>query len=124
MDSDHDWINRVFDQLDGCLEFESLGGMSWRLTDEGLLVIAPSGIEMVGGRDDGEEVFPFFRLEISELAKLFDEPPDISWSARGQSVWFEGKIDGETAWMEVRATPFDNEDPRFVVYPDGSVREK
>ena len=39
-------------------------------------------------------------------------------------MWFEGKIDEEAAWIDVRATPFDDEDPCFVVYPDGSVREK
>ena len=124
MQSKYAWINRILAQLDGCLEFESLGGFCWRVTADHLLIVAPSLSQIMGGQNDGGEVFPFFHFQISEFAQVFDEPPDMNWSTSKKSLWFEGRIGGEDAWLEVRSEPFDDEEPHFNLYADGSLGER
>jgi hypothetical protein len=125
MEHKQTWIARAIERFDTCLELNSPGGMSWRFVeDDHLLIIAPSTIEMVGGRDDGESIFPSFHLDVGDLAGVFDEPPQISWSTREQTVSLEGKIAGKDAWIEVQSEPFNDEGPRYNLYSDGSLGEK
>lgn len=111
------WVERAVEHLQSCLEIESLGGVSWRFVEvEGLMIIAPSLLEMVGGRNDGEEIYSFFNLDVGELVEVFDEPPVIYWSTREQMVSLEGRIGGEDAWLQIRSLPFDDEEPSFNLY--------
>lgn len=119
------WIERAVEHLQSCLGMESLGGVSWRFVEEeGLLIVAPSLLEMIGGRNDREEVYTFFGLDIGELAGVFDAPPVIYWSTREQMVSLEGRIGGEDTWLQIRSLPFDDEEPSFNLYSDGSLGER
>ena len=125
MQSDRTWIHRALDRLEACLELQSLGGISWRLTDDELLIVAPVRIEVVGGRDDGSDVFPLFVFDVGAFVEIFDEPPDVRWATGPMpSVSIEGKIDGEAAWIEVQAEPFEDEEPHFTLRPDGSLGKR
>ena len=124
MKTERDWVKTALDRLDACLQWESLGGMGWRLIEDGPLIVAPALIEMIGGRNDGEEVFAAFSLDLGEFARVFDAPPQIIWSTRERSVSFEGKIGEEDAWIEIRSEPFDDDTSHFNLYADGSLGEK
>ena len=61
-------------------ESHSLGSFELRFSpEECQLIIAPAVPEMVGGAEDGEEVFPFFSIHLAELAKAFDALPMARW---------------------------------------------
>lgn len=90
-----EWVETVLRQLDGSLECQSEGTISWRfIEDENCLLLAPSVIEIVGGAEDGETVYPFYSLAVSQLVQVFDELPDMHWDTMNDEFSLEGKIDG------------------------------
>jgi hypothetical protein len=119
------WVERVLDQLDQSLEWQSPGALSWRFhEDEHWLRLAPSVVELVGGADDGESVYPFFSLHLSHLIEIFDRLPEMLWSTMGNEFSLEGKINGEDAWITFSRDPFDDEEPQDVLDPNGGIRRK
>lgn len=51
--------------------------------------------------------------------------PSIHWASEPNPyISVEGQIGGEEAWIELRAEPFEDEEPRFTLQPDGSLRER
>ncbi len=51
------WVEKLFDQIDQSLEWQSRETMAWRFSEEDNgLTIAPCPLEVVGGADDGESV--------------------------------------------------------------------
>ena len=120
-----DWLNKVRDQLEQSVEFSSIGGMVWRLDSERRCLILSPGIqEISGGPDDGAEVFPFYTLQVSAFAELFDEPPEIQWDNRHNELSIEGKIGGDDACLVFCREPFDGDKPRAIIDPDGGIRDK
>jgi hypothetical protein len=119
------WPEKVFDQLDKALEWQSPGTISWRFhEDENWLRLGPSVVEVVGGAEDGETVYPFFSLNISHLIEVFDELPALLWNTMSNEFSLEGKIDGEDVWITMSREPFDDEEPQDVLDPKGGIIRK
>ena len=119
------WVEKFLDQVEEALEWQPLGTMSWRFhEDENWLRLAPSLVEIVGGAEDGEAVFPFYSLYLSRLIDVFDELPEMFWNTMHNEFSLEGKIDGDDAWITFSREPFDDEEPQDVLDPDGGIREK
>jgi hypothetical protein len=119
------WVEKVLDQLDQSLEWQSPGALSWRLhEDEHWLRLAPSVVELVGGADDGEAVYSFFSLNVSHLIEIFDQLPEMLWNIMSDEFSLEGKINGEDAWITFSRKPFDDEEPQDVLDPNGGIRKK
>jgi len=119
------WIEKFLDQLETAIKWQSPGTMSWRFhEDENWLRLAPSLVELVGGADDGEAVYPFFSLHLSNLMEIFDELPEMSWDGMNNEFSVEGKIDGDDAWITISREPFDDEEPEDVFDPKGGIRKK
>jgi len=88
------------------------------------LIIAPVLAEIVGGAEDGEEVFPFFSMHLAALAQAFDALPEMSWDTMHDDLHVEGEIDGEDAWITIQKFPFEEEDrPRWVI-EGGTIRKR
>ena len=94
------------------------------LRGERLLRMAPCPLEVVGGADDGEVIFPNFSLHIAHLIEVFDGVPEILWSTMNGEISLDGKIDGEEAWIMLYDRPFDDEEPGDVLDPEGGIRPK
>src|SRR5436309_11904356 len=119
------WVEKFFDQLDLSLEWHSPGTMAWRFAEEeGWLQIAPCPLEVVGGADDGESVYPFYSLHVSALLEVFDDVPEMLWSTMAHEFSLEGKIDGQDAWITFHEAPFDGEEPDDVLDPNSGIRKK
>ena len=119
------WVQKALNQLDRALEWSSLGKISWRYAqEESCLTLAPALLEVVGGADDGEAVYPFYSLEVSAFGEVFDEPPSTLWNGMTNELSMEGRIGGDNAWIIFRREPFDDDQPQDVVEPDGGVRER
>jgi len=119
------WVEKFLDQLDLSLEWQSLGTMAWRFSEEeGWLQIAPCPLEVVGGADDGESVYNFYSLQATHLIKIFDGVPEMLWTTMHGEFSVEGKIDGEDAWITLHEAPFEDEEPRDVLDPNGGIRPK
>ena len=119
------WVEKVLDRLDEALEWQSPGIISWRFhEDENWLRLAPSTIELVGGADDGESVYPFYSVHVSHLIEIFDELPEMHWDTMNNHFSVEGKIDGEDAWITFSREPFDDEEPENILDPKGGIRKK
>jgi len=119
------WVQKALEQLDLSVEWRSLGKMAWRYVEEdSCLTLAPALLEMVGGADDGEAVYPFYTLEVSSFVEIFDGPPTTHWDGMANELSMESKIDGDDAWIIFKREPFDDDEPQDVVDPDGGIREK
>jgi hypothetical protein len=60
------WIDALLAKLELFVELQSSGALDIQYA-EGELVISPDVLELVGGENDGDEVFPFFNVELSAL---------------------------------------------------------
>ena len=119
------WVEKFLDQLSEALEQRSPGTMSWRFhEDENWLRVAPALVELIGGADDGEPVFPFYSLHVSHLLEIFDELPEMLWDTMSNEFSVEGQIDGDDAWITFSQDPFDDEEPQEVLDPQGGLRIK
>jgi len=120
-----DWIEKALDKIGEAVEWQSMGTLSWRFNDiENWLLLAPGLVELVGGPDDGESVYPFYSLDVSHLVEVFDEPPAMRWDNMNNEFSVEGKIDGDEAWITFCKEPFDDEEPEDVLDPKGGMRKK
>ena len=119
------WVEKFLDRLDLSLEWQSPGKLAWRFSEEeGWLRMAPCPLEVVGGADDGESVYPSYSLHLEHLIEVFDGAPEILWSTMNGELSLEGKIDGEEAWIMLYDRPFDDEKPDDVLDPKGGIRPK
>ena len=120
-----EWVEKFLDKLGEALELQSLGTISWRFDEvENWLQVAPALVEIVGGADDGESVFPFFSLHVSHLIGIFDEPPEMLWDTMKNEFSVEGRIEGDDAWITFSREPFDDEEPQDILDPKGGIRKK
>ena len=119
------WLEKVLGRLDEAVEWHAPGAMAWRANEaENWLRLAPSTVELVGGADDGESVYPFYSLHVSHLIGIFDEPPDLRWDTMSNEFSAEGRIDGDDVWVTLSREPFEDEEPEDVLDPDGGIRKK
>lgn len=119
------WVEKLLDKLGDAVEMQSPGTISWRFDEvESWLQVAPSRLERVGGANDGESIFPFYSLDISELIEVFDEFPAMHWNSMHDEFSVEGKIDGDDAWITFSRDPFDDEEPEDVIDRKGGIRKK
>lgn len=119
------WVDLFLEQLQGAIEGHAPGSISWRFnSDENELRIAPGLVELVGGAQDGETVFPTYWLDISQVIEVFDAPPQVHWNTLDNEICIEGLIAGEEAWIIFARDPFDDDDPRDILDPKGRVRRK
>jgi len=125
MDDAPQWVDVILDVLEGCIEGYSPGSFELQFSPvECQLIIAPVLAEIVGGAEDGEEVFPFFSTHLAALAQAFDALPEMSWDTMHDDLHVEGEIDGEDAWITIQKFPFEEEDrPRWVI-EGGTIRKR
>ncbi len=125
MDDAPQWVEAIVDVLEGCIEGYSPGSFELQFSPvECQLIIAPALAEIVGGAEDGEEVFAFFSIHLAALAQAFDALPEMSWDTMYDELHVEGEIDGADAWITIRKFPFEEEDrPRWVI-ERGSIRRR
>ncbi len=119
------WVDECLERLNEALELRSPGTISWRFhEDENWLRLGPSLVELVGGAEDGEPVYPFFSLHVSHLIEIFDELPEMLWDTMNNEFSLEGKIAGDDAWITFSSEPFDDEEPHDVLDPKCGIRKK
>ena len=120
-----EWVDKVFDKLVEAFEMQSPGNITTRFIEvENWLRVAPSPVEVVGGVDDGQSIYPFYSLQMSVLVELFDEPPEIFWDTMSNELSVEGQIDGEDAWITFSSEPFVDDEPEDVLDLNGGIRKK
>jgi hypothetical protein len=125
MDEAPKWVDVVLDALEGCVECYSPGSLDVRFVPvESQLVVAPALAEIVGGAEDGEEVYPLFSAHLAELAKTFDGMPEMSWDTMYDELHVEGEIDGEDAWITIQKFPFSDDDETRWVIEEGTLRRR
>ncbi|GIX04996.1 MAG: hypothetical protein KatS3mg114_0865 [Planctomycetaceae bacterium] len=121
MSTESVWIQRVLETVSANLEWQSLGAIAYRVTEDRELLLAPAGAEVVGGRHDGEQVYSGYQLAVSAVAELFDRLPEIHLNTHPlTSLSFIGTIGGETAVVMVFTHPFPDNEHEFRVYGNGS----
>lgn len=103
------WVTAALNRMNATISLYGPGEYNWRVNDH-VLQIAPAVTQVRGGRHDGEEVYPLFRLEVSQFIAIFDKLPEINWSTMEHSMFFEGTICGELALVELLGYPFKESD--------------
>ena len=87
------------------------------------IMVCPAVRELMGGPQDGEQVYPRFMLNVNKLQRAFDKRPRVYFdSALGTSVphvIFVGKIAGHKCDVSVMCCPPSNLTPLERVYVDG-----
>jgi hypothetical protein len=112
------WVEKFLKQLDEALEWQSPGSISWRFqAEENWLRLAPCLLELVGGANNGESVYPFYSLNVSHLIEIFDDLLEMSWNTMYDEFSMEGQIDGEDAWITFSREPFDDEQAQDAFDP-------
>lgn len=107
MDPMPQWVEHFCALLGEFVELESPGTIEWRFVPrEQQLVVAPGLLELVGGAEDGEVVYPYFVVHLRELAEEFDSPPSLEWNTMHDELWVSGEMDGEEAFVILRKEPF------------------
>lgn len=121
MSTESDWIDQVLATVSANLEWQSLGTIAYRVTEDRELLLAPAGAEVVGGRHDGEQVYSGYTLSLSAVAELFDGRPEIHLNTQpSPSVSLIGTIGGNPVIVMIFAHPFPDDEHDFRVYGDGS----
>jgi hypothetical protein len=124
-EGDEDWLDLLLEAVSGCVEAESpMGPLGLRYqVDDGFweLSVYPTPVELVGGAHDGEVVLPGFRLDLEQLRSLFDTVSDFGWNAlglvdpEGPYVYVEGVLWGREVFLQVLASPPEDEEPGLKI---------
>ncbi len=87
------------------------------------VMICPAVRELMGGAQDGEQVYARFVLNINKVQRAFDKRPRVFFdTAQGESVphvIFVGKIDGIKCDVSIMCCPPANMTPLERVYVEG-----
>ena len=123
MTIDYGWHDRVMEALKNAIELSSPGALTFAVGDDGhTFAVAPSLLKQEDEEDD--DLFSFFDFDVTDFAKVFDTPPEITWHTYPHSaLLFEGAIDGQEALVQVFEHPFEDAQPVGVVSKNGDVRE-
>lgn len=109
-----DWLREVIESACTAFEVGMPGHIGWSVLfggDGWEAWIYPTRIEIVGGKDDGEECLPDHRaVNVSGIAALFDEPPDVDWRHSADDITevsIDGKVKGHELWLHIQEEPPD-----------------
>ncbi|MBX3452489.1 MAG: hypothetical protein KF777_23260 [Planctomycetaceae bacterium] len=121
MSTESDWIEKVLESVSSNLEWQSLGAIAFRVTEDRELLLAPAGAEVVGGRNDGEQVYSGYTLSVSGVAELFDRLPEIHLNTQPvANLSLIGTIGGQSAVVLISTHPFPDDEHEFRVHGDGT----
>jgi hypothetical protein len=132
------WLEAVLDAVcEACVSDVKgrMSGLSCRWSKPGdnswgtwLLQVAPSVIEIAGGKDDGTEGFDFIDVDLLALPKCLDDvetfsyDPDYGERPRLTLVGEKGK---QEVVVEIYFEPFEGDEPQTVFDVNfGGWREK
>ena len=123
MTTDPGWHDKVMQALKNTIELLSPGALSFAVGDGGhSFAVAPSVLEQED-KEDGD-LFSFFNFDVTDFARVFDAPPEITWHTYPDSaLLFDGAIDGQEALVQVFNHPFENAQPVGLVSRNGDVQE-
>jgi len=107
-----DWLLKFIQSACETFELGMLSHIGWSVLFgvEGWEAwMYPTPVEILGGRDDGEEVLPSHRaVNISDITVLFDEPPDVDWCHCPDhitEVSIDGRVKGHGLWLHIQEEP-------------------
>jgi hypothetical protein len=118
---DDAWLDNLLEAVSTCIEADApMGPLGLRYgVDEDFwdISVYPTPVELVGGAHDGAVVIPGFRLDLERFRSLFEKVKDFGWNALGLTdpegpyVYVEGVYDGRTVFVQVLASPPEDEEP-------------
>jgi hypothetical protein len=82
-----------------------------------LLQVAPSVIEISGGKDDGDTVFDFVDVDLLGVPKCFDEVESFSYDpdyGERPRLTLTGKKGKHEVVVEIYFEPFEDDEPQTV----------
>lgn len=105
------WVEEVVQKLAKC--WKSPGGITVMVNkceeNHWHLVCAPSLRAIVGGANDGGEIFARFRLSVSKVVRIFDKTPKVFFDTAMENarpfVIFIGQINEEEVQLAVVSGP-------------------
>jgi hypothetical protein len=132
------WVGELLDRIfEACVNDVKgrMSGFSYRWAKPAenhwgtwLIQIAPSLVEMSGGKDDGAAIFDFMDVDLLALPKCLDEvesfshDPDYGQEPRLTLVGRKGKRD---VVVEIYFQPFPDDEPLEVFdFNSGAWRDK
>lgn len=102
------WLKEVCETACAAFDLGAPGHIGWRTVEEDKsweAWVYPTRTELVGGRNDGEEVTSGHRsVDLSEILEGFDEPPHVEWchyTDQIPEVSIEGKVEGHDLWLHI-----------------------
>lgn len=121
------WPDSLIDRICDCLVCEIKGRMSpltfkVRSPDENslgtwLIAIAPASGQLIGGKDDGSEIFDPIDADLLKLSNLLDETETFSFdsgsASEGPHLCLDGLSDGKKTTVQIFFAPFDESDPSW-----------
>jgi len=126
MDSIPSWAIRLVNVADEFLELQGHGTLEWRWCEaEDQLHFAPGLVELVGGAEDGEMIYPFLAVNLSALLLEFDATPSMEWDTMHDELWVGGTVQEKEAFLVIRKEPFsDALEAGHVLDQNARLREK
>lgn len=121
-----DWMEDVARKLAKC--WKSFGGITIIVNkcddcNEWHLVCCPSLRELVGGKQDGREIYPRFRLNLLRLVRVFDETPKVFFDSAPEDAYpfviLVGKIQDEQVQLVVVSSPVPGQPIAELGYTQG-----
>jgi hypothetical protein len=122
-----DWLDELFASVCEACVNDAKGRMSgfscrWSKPDDNswgtwLLEIAPSVVEISGGKEDGETGFDFVDVDLLALPKCLDEVESFSYEpdyGDEPRLTLEGKKGERDIVIEIYLTPFEDAEPSTV----------
>jgi hypothetical protein len=84
-----------------------------------LVHIAPANGEVVGGKDDGDEIFDPIDADLLELGNVLDETETFSYDpgrpGEDAHFWLSGLKEGKEVTIQIYLHPFDDSDPSWSI---------
>ena len=132
------WLEDLLDSVCEACVSDVKGRMSglscrWAKPDDNqwgvwLLQIAPSVIEIVGGKDDGDSGFDFVDVDLLALPECLDEVESFSYDpdfGNEAHLTLVGKTGKREVVVEIYFAPFENDEAQTIFDANlGGWREK
>jgi len=133
-----DWLNELLASVcEACVDMTKgrMSGFSCRWAEPEnnawgtwLLEIAPSVVEISGGKDDGDTVFDFMDVDLLALPKCLDEVESFSYDpdyGNAPHLVLDGKKGEQEVVVQVYFEPFEDDEPHSIFDVNlGSWRDK
>lgn len=101
------WLRDVLETACAAHDLGAPARLGWKAFEEEdtwEAWVYPERVELVGGRNDGEEVTSgHVTVDLSEILASFDEPPHLAWCRSGDipEISIEGKVEGHDLWLHL-----------------------